>query len=209
MMLGSRATQPDQPDGTVRRPRAARGDVLPSVRAPTGRQARRTAARAVAGGGSAARDAGPHASRCSRDGARGAPDPRFIVTPESNRMGYRLDGPRSRMPHVRADILSDATPIGSMQVPASGQPILLMADRQTTGGYPKIATVITADLPLAGPARAGRLDRVRRRARGRAVDALQTRRHGLVGASSVTRVRTGLRERVRPIASAARRAWRR
>ena len=49
-----------------------------------------------------------------------------------------------------ADILSDATPIGSLQVPRSGQPILLMADRQTTGGYPKIATVITADLPLAG-----------------------------------------------------------
>jgi antagonist of KipI len=53
--------------------------------------------------------------------------------------------------HVEAaDILSDATPIGSLQVPRSGQPILLMADRQTTGGYPKIATVITADLPLAG-----------------------------------------------------------
>ena len=51
---------------------------------------------------------------------------------------------------ARADILSDATPIGAIQVPASGQPILLMADRQTTGGYPKIATVITADLPLAG-----------------------------------------------------------
>ena len=49
-----------------------------------------------------------------------------------------------------ADILSEAMPIGAIQVPASGQPILLMADRQTTGGYPKIANVITADLPLAG-----------------------------------------------------------
>jgi antagonist of KipI len=46
--------------------------------------------------------------------------------------------------------LSDATPIGSLQVPASGHPILLMADRQTTGGYPRIAAVITADLPVAG-----------------------------------------------------------
>ena len=64
-------------------------------------------------------------------------------------MGYRLDGPRSRTP-AAPDILSDATPIGSIQVPASGQPILLMADRQTTGGYPTIATVISADLPLAG-----------------------------------------------------------
>ena len=55
------------------------------------------------------------------------------------------------MTHSRgADIVSDATPLGVLQVPASGQPILLMADRQTTGGYPKIATVIAADLPIAG-----------------------------------------------------------
>ena len=74
---------------------------------------------------------------------------RFVITPQSNRMGYRLEGPA--LTHVgTADILSDATPIGSLQVPSSGQPILLMADRQTTGGYPKIATVVTADLPLAG-----------------------------------------------------------
>lgn len=74
---------------------------------------------------------------------------RFVVTPSSNRMGYRLDGPA--VEHAgAADILSDATPMGSVQVPPSGQPILLMADRQTTGGYPKIATVIGADLPLAG-----------------------------------------------------------
>ena len=64
-------------------------------------------------------------------------------------MGYRLEGPA--LPYAEAaDILSDATPLGSLQVPGSGQPILLMADRQTTGGYPKIATVIAADLPLAG-----------------------------------------------------------
>src|SRR5215211_7365300 len=64
-------------------------------------------------------------------------------------MGYRLDGPP--LAHAgSADILSDATPLGALQVPASGQPILLMADRQTTGGYPKIATVIAADIPLAG-----------------------------------------------------------
>ena len=73
----------------------------------------------------------------------------FLVTPQSNRMGYRLEGPP--LEHVRgADILSEATPVGAMQVPSSGQPILLMADRQTTGGYTTIANVITADLPLAG-----------------------------------------------------------
>lgn len=74
---------------------------------------------------------------------------RYQITPQSNRQGYRLAGPA--LTHAMgADILSDATPIGSLQVPASGQPILLLADRQTTGGYPKIATVITADLPVAG-----------------------------------------------------------
>jgi biotin-dependent carboxylase-like uncharacterized protein len=74
---------------------------------------------------------------------------RFVVTPASNRMGYRLDGPP--LAHAgKSDILSDATPLGAIQVPGSGQPIVLLADRQTTGGYPKIATVISADIPIAG-----------------------------------------------------------
>jgi len=73
----------------------------------------------------------------------------YVIRQDSDRMGFRLAGPA--LTHVRgADIISDATPLGVLQVPASGQPILLMADRQTTGGYPKIATVITADIPIAG-----------------------------------------------------------
>lgn len=72
----------------------------------------------------------------------------YLIAQNSDRMGFRLQGPALR--HARsADIISDATPLGVLQVPASGQPILLMADRQTTGGYPKIATAITADLPIA------------------------------------------------------------
>ncbi|HMC77241.1 MAG TPA: biotin-dependent carboxyltransferase family protein [Vicinamibacterales bacterium] len=74
---------------------------------------------------------------------------RYTVSPQSNRMGYRLDGPA--LSHAAAaDILSEAMPLGAIQVPASGQPILLMAERQTTGGYATIANVITADLPIAG-----------------------------------------------------------
>jgi antagonist of KipI len=74
---------------------------------------------------------------------------RYTVSAQSNRMGYRLDGPT--LSHVAAaDILSEAMPLGAIQVPASGQPILLMAERQTTGGYATIANVITADLPIAG-----------------------------------------------------------
>ena len=73
----------------------------------------------------------------------------YTIGHNSDRMGFRLEGPR--LAHARgADIISDATPLGVLQVPASGQPILLMADRQTTGGYPKIATVIAADIAVAG-----------------------------------------------------------
>jgi antagonist of KipI len=92
---------------------------------------------------------GPHAEMFTAAAYERLLGGTYMITPQSNRMGYRLDGP-SLAHRGAADILSDATAIGSIQVPASGQPILLMADRQTTGGYPKIATVISADLPLAG-----------------------------------------------------------
>jgi antagonist of KipI len=73
----------------------------------------------------------------------------YTIGQNSDRMGFRLEGPC--LAHARgADIISDATPLGALQVPASGQPILLMADRQTTGGYAKIATVISADIAVAG-----------------------------------------------------------
>ena len=78
----------------------------------------------------------------------------FQVTPRSNRMGYQLAGPALRHRDT-ADILSEAVAEGSIQVPADGQPIVLMADRQTTGGYTKIATVISAGLPAMAQARPG------------------------------------------------------
>ncbi len=73
---------------------------------------------------------------------------RFTISPHSNRMGYRLTG--ARIPRVAREMISGATFSGALQVPASGDPILLMADRQVTGGYPQIAVVITADLPVVG-----------------------------------------------------------
>lgn len=70
----------------------------------------------------------------------------FRVTPQRDRMAMVLDGPD--LPAARGhDIVSDGIVPGAIQVPASGQAMVLMADSQTTGGYPKIATVITADLP--------------------------------------------------------------
>jgi antagonist of KipI len=104
---------------------------------------------------------------------------RYLITPLSNRMGYRIEGPA--LEHAgRADMLSDATPLGSIQVPASGQPILLMADRQTTGGYPKIGVVISADLPLAGQLAPGDWVEFAPCTREAAVDALKSR-HGRLG----------------------------
>jgi len=73
----------------------------------------------------------------------------FTVTPASDRMGMRLDGPR--LEHNKGyNIVSDGIAPGTVQVPGNGLPIVLLADRQTTGGYPKIATVISADLPALG-----------------------------------------------------------
>ena len=92
---------------------------------------------------------GPQAEYFAPDGLDVLQSAPYAIAQNSDRMGFRLEGPR--LTHSRgADIVSDATPLGVLQVPASGQPILLMADRQTTGGYPKIATVIAADLPIAG-----------------------------------------------------------
>jgi biotin-dependent carboxylase-like uncharacterized protein len=82
----------------------------------------------------------------------------FRISQSADRMGMRLDGPF--LQHRRGwDIVSDAITTGAIQVPGSGQPILLLADHQTTGGYPKIATVISADLPVVGLRRPG--DRLR------------------------------------------------
>ena len=73
----------------------------------------------------------------------------FTILPESDRMGYRISGPK--IEHISgSDIVSDGIATGAIQVPGSGNPIVLLADHQTTGGYPKIATVISADLPALG-----------------------------------------------------------
>jgi biotin-dependent carboxylase-like uncharacterized protein len=73
----------------------------------------------------------------------------YVIGPNSDRMGMRLSG--RPITHIRGfDIVSDGIAPGSVQIPGNGQPIVLLADRQTTGGYPKIATVISADLPALG-----------------------------------------------------------
>ena len=81
----------------------------------------------------------------------------YLVTPQADRMGVRLEGPA--LQYHGPELLSEAVSAGAIQVPPSGQPILLLPDCQTVGGYPKLAHVITVDLPIAAQLRAG--DRVR------------------------------------------------
>jgi len=123
---------------------------------------------------------GPHDSHFAAAALEQLFTARFTITPQSNRMGYRLEGP-PLLHSETADILSDATPIGSLQVPSSGQPILLMADRQTTGGYPKIATVITADLSTAGQLAPGNWIEFRECSRADAIAALREQEAALSG----------------------------
>jgi allophanate hydrolase len=98
----------------------------------------------------------------------------WTVSTDADRMGARLDGPA--LTHRDSfNIVSDGIATGAVQVPGSGQPILLLADRQTTGGYPKIGTVISADLPAVG--RMGPGDRLRFAAVSTAEAVAVRRRH--------------------------------
>ncbi|MCL3781343.1 biotin-dependent carboxyltransferase [Prolixibacteraceae bacterium JC049] len=78
----------------------------------------------------------------------------YTISPQSDRMGYRLEG--TPIEHIEgADIISSGLTTGTIQVPGHGEPIIMMADHQTTGGYTRIAHVITADLPLLGQMKPG------------------------------------------------------
>jgi antagonist of KipI len=84
----------------------------------------------------------------------------FTITPEADRMGYRLHGPPlARL--AETELLSSAVTFGTVQVPAGGQPIVLLADHQTTGGYPRLAQVISVDWPALAQAAPGQALRFR------------------------------------------------
>jgi len=90
---------------------------------------------------------GPHLNRLGPDATATLLASRYTVSPHSDRMGFRLTGPPLNGIPMN-DMISEATACGSLQVPPDGQLILLMADCQTTGGYPILGVVITVDLPL-------------------------------------------------------------
>ncbi|HEY7140670.1 MAG TPA: biotin-dependent carboxyltransferase family protein [Methylomirabilota bacterium] len=104
---------------------------------------------------------GPQDDRFTPEGIRAFLEGPYDVTPQADRMGYRLKGPE--IAHACGhDIVSDGIPLGGIQVPGEGQPIVLLVDRQTTGGYTKIATVIGVDIGAIGQTRPGHRIRFRR-----------------------------------------------
>ena len=89
---------------------------------------------------------GPQKSKFTREGIDTFLHSEYTVTSDSDRMGCRLEGPFIAYRDT-ADIISDGIAFGAVQVPSHGKPIILLADRQTTGGYAKIANVISVDIP--------------------------------------------------------------
>jgi antagonist of KipI len=132
--VGGRALRPDDvlPIGSeaVRRPRAAARDVPP-----------------LRDGDALRVTEGPQGESFADDLYRGI----YTVSEESNRMGLRLRGPA--VPSAAGHMLTEGVPLGAVQVPPDGQPIVLFVEHQTTGGYPKPANVVSADFRRLGQLR--------------------------------------------------------
>jgi biotin-dependent carboxylase-like uncharacterized protein len=121
---------------------------------------------------------GPHSDRFTEGGKEAFLSGSYSITQTSNRMGYRLEGPK--IEHTRGpDLISCGIPLGGIQVPGVGQPIILMADHQTTGGYTMIATVIQADIPLVAQCLPGNCVHFRAVDLDEATEAIRSQRRGL------------------------------
>ena len=105
----------------------------------------------------------------------------YSVSQASDRMGVRLQG--AAIEPLQADIISDAIALGSIQVPRDGQPIIMGPDRQTTGGYPKIGTVMSSDLSLLAQVKPG--DRIR----FQAVSITEAQQHAKMQAARLRKLR--------------------
>lgn len=181
--FGSRATHVGAALGGVDGRALAAGDRLPLGPAGDGGPLTSIATREIPIGGVRLRVLpGPQDDFFSEPAFAVLERTRFVVTPQSNRMGYRLSG--ASIPRATdREMISDATFVGAIQVPASGEPILLMSDRQTTGGHPQMATVITADLPLAAQLAPGDWVEFARCTRAEAIAALRDQEAMLGGLS--------------------------
>lgn len=166
LALGSRSTYLRGRLGGLGGRALQKGDLLPvGSPAPGSGREGRTVREALRPAYPAERECrvilGPQDDRFTAEGIRAFLEGPYDVTPQADRMGYRLKGPV--ITHARGhDIVSDGIPLGGIQVPGEGQPIVLLVDRQTTGGYTKIATVIGVDIGAIGQTRPGQRIRFRR-----------------------------------------------
>jgi antagonist of KipI len=152
-VLGSRSTHAPSRMGGLDGRALKAGDRLSVAQVPR-HESRSIVPLALPDGGARVRILpGPEAAAFADDALRVLTRSNLLLHQDSNRMGFRLIGPALE-PSVPGG-LSVATTMGTIQVPPDGQPILLMADCQTTGGYPRLAHVISADLGLAGQLKPG------------------------------------------------------
>ena len=156
LVLGSASTYTRAAIGGLEGRALRRKDVVPLAitRASLGTELRAPALPLAVGEQSIRVILGPQQEYFTEEAVTALLNSEFRVSKDADRMGMRLDGPLLQH-RAGWDIVSDAIATGSIQVPGSGQPIILLADHQTTGGYPKIATVISADLPVVGRRRSG------------------------------------------------------
>ena len=175
-VLGSRATY--LPAGLGAPLRA--GDALPLGDSDADAEDAARRVEATAYDGQVRAMAGPHSDRFDADATRRFFSETFVVEPASDRQGTRLGGvpiaPRA------GELLSCGVVVGAVQVPRGGAPIVLLADHQTTGGYPVIATVVAADLGKVAQSLPGESLRFYRVGRDDALDALRAERRALDGA---------------------------
>lgn len=180
LQLGSRATYAAAALGGVDGRGLRAGDRLACAGIPPGMQ-RRQAAPRLHEDGPLRLLAGPQAEHFTDASHATLCGAEFVVSRHTDRMGMRLEGPRlAHRPERGADIASDGTTPGAIQVPADGRPIVLLADCQTVGGYAKIATVIRADLPRLAHLLPGARLRFALVDHATAAQALQRQAHRLV-----------------------------
>lgn len=156
--LGSRATYLRGALGGFHGRQLKKGDHLRLGPAPTGTTpARRVRAEMIPAFGDDTEVCvvmGPQTDRFAREGIDTFLEHPYEMTPQADRMGVRLKG--QPITHTGGhDIVSDGIPLGGIQVVGDGQPIILLVDRQSTGGYTKLATVCSFDIPQIGQAKPG------------------------------------------------------
>ena len=163
-VLGSRATYLAAALGPLPRPLAA-GDALPLGASRLGAESAGRTAAPPAYAETVRALAGPHDDRFAGAVVEALFAAPFTVLPESDRMGVRLAG--EPLPPPADELLSCGIVAGAVQVPRGGAPIVLLADHQTTGGYPIIATVVTEDLGIVAQRAPGERIRFQRASAGR------------------------------------------